>query len=140
MNALQKRIAEAYAACYRLCEPDHQACQWLERALDAARRGETEHRRMGSRFVQKPTRDMYKLPVADAARFFVVKWFLTEANGYGQPPTSYEDACSLREDTLYGYGARDRVRGIIDKVGKWQALKNEYADVAGLDYSEVFAA
>lgn len=70
----QKRIQEAYAACYRLCENDHRAAEWLTRSLDEARREEVGHRKMGARFTRGAS--AYKLPIADAARFFAVKWFL----------------------------------------------------------------
>ena len=136
MTKVQRRIQEAYAACYRLCEAGtRQSTEWLEKSLDAARRGETGHRAMDARFLQKPASRMYKLPVADAARFFAVKWFLD----YAKAPESYADACALREDCLYGYGARDSLAG-EELVERWALLRNEYADVIGLDYSEVFAA
>ena len=136
MTKIQKRIQEAYAACYRLCKSDRHASEWLARSLDSARRGEVGHRKMGARFTRGEA--AYKLPIADAARFFAVKWFLHGANGVGQAPTSFEDACGIREDALFGLGARDKVRGIIGKASDWQALCRKYADVAGLDYAEVF--
>lgn len=133
MNKIQKRIQEAYAACYRLCESDRDACQWLERSLDAARRGEAQHRKAGARVTHGAP--SYRLPIADAARFFAVKWFLEFGVAI---PTDYAAACSLREDCLYARGAKDRMVG--PKAHQWCDLAEQYADVSGLDYSEVFAA
>lgn len=130
----QKRIQEAYAACYRLCESDRDASQWLERSLDSARREEVGHRKMGARFTRGAAR--YKLPIADAARFFAVKWFLDIQD----PPRSFADACGWREDALYAFAARDRVRDSSAKAETWLRLYSEYQDVRDLDYSETFAA
>lgn len=121
----QKRIQEAYAACYRLCESDRWAEQWLTRALDAARRGEKHHRRSLGR---------YKLPIADAARFFAVKWFFDPQVA----TNSYADACGLREDCLYALGARDRVILSEPKASQYALLLHEYADVLALDYVKEF--
>ncbi len=130
---VKQRIQEAYAACYKLCESDRDAVAWLERSLDAARRGEAQHRKAGARFADGLAR--YKLPIADAARFFVVKWFLETPLGTG----TAADFCGMREDCLFASGARDRIcreKG----VPAWEAVADRFADVAGLDYSEVFAA
>lgn len=135
----QKRIQEAYAACYRLCESDRDACQWLERSLDAARRGEKQHRRIPSN---------YRHPIADAARYFAVKWFLDTERGVAQrsggKPLDFADACSIREDALYGLGARDAIMRPNDhsklppKAMAWHKLREEYADVLALDYVKEF--
>lgn len=137
MNKTQKRICEAYEACLKLCNHRYagQAYRFLEKALDAAREGESGHRRMGSRFLEKPASRMYKLPVADAARFFAVKWFLDETAG----PEGYNAAASLRTDVLYALAARDEVREHVGHV-EWRELRDAFKDVRELDYSEVFAA
>ncbi len=134
MTKIQKRIQEAYAACYRLCQSDHNASQWLTRSLEEARKGEVGHRKMGARFTRGAAR--YKLPVADAARFFAVKWFL-DTQG---PPNSYAEACSWREDALYAFAARDMVRSNPAKAETWLRLYSEFQDVRELDYAEQFAA
>ena len=133
MTKVQKRIQEAYAACYRLCESSRDAEAWLTRALDAARRGEAQHRKAGARFTHG--QDKYRLPIADAARYFAVKWFMQDPMGIG----TAADFCGLREDLLFASGARDlvcREKGLA----AWKAVVERFADVATLDYSEVFAA
>ncbi len=133
MNAIQKRIREAFWACKHLCESSRDADAWFRRSFEAAQRGEREHRAMGARFTRGAAR--YKLPVADAARCFAVKWFLS---AHERAPTSFADACAAREDCLYGYGARDRVCE-TNEAG-WLVLGHEYADVVELDYCKAFAA
>ena len=149
MTKIKGRIWDAYVACERLCESDRDADGWLRKAFDEACKGEKAHRAMGSRFLQQPSSRMYKLPVADAARFFAVKWFLdTERGspGRGGQPLDFADACSLRPDALYALGARDRILcpnqtdKLPPKAMAWHKLREEFADVVGLDYSEVFAA
>jgi hypothetical protein len=131
---VQKRIQEAYAACYRLCCGERDADEWLTRSLEEARKSEVGHRKMGARFTRGAA--SYKLPIADAARFFAVKWFLnTQA-----APQSFAQACEWREDALYAFAARDRVRDSSAKAETWLRLYSEYQDVRDLDYSEVFAA
>jgi hypothetical protein len=147
MTKVQKRIQEAYAACYRLCEGSREATEWLERSLDAARRGEAQHRKAGARFTHGQA--AYRLPIADAARYFAVKWFLdTERGGPGRGGQclDFADACGLREDRLYGLGARDAIvrprqtDSLPPKATAWHKLRQDFADVLALDYSEVFAA
>lgn len=141
MNKIKGRIWDAYVACERLCESDRDADTWLRKAFDEAGTGEKQHRAAGRRFTNGAA--AYKLPVADAARFFAVKWFLdTERGspGRGGQPLDFADACSLRPDALYALGARDRVVADKGKAVRWNDLRSEYADVVGLDYSEVFAA
>jgi hypothetical protein len=147
MKKIQKRIWEAYVACERLCESDRDADAWFRKAFEEARAGEQRHRAAGKRFTNGAA--AYRLPVADAARFFAVKWFLdTERGspGRGGQPLDFADACALRTDSLYALGARDRVLcptqtdKLPPKAMAWHKLREEYADVAGLDYSEVFAA
>lgn len=118
---VQKRIQQAYSACYRLCENDWRAEQWLSRALDAARRGEKQHRKIPSR---------YMLPIADAARYFVVKWFLT----FDGECLGFADACALREDYLYARGARDRCIMTAGTRRPIAELAEQFADVVTLDY------
>ena len=129
-NKVQKRIQEAYGACYHLCENDRQAEAWLTRALDAARRGEKQHRSI---------RSGYKLPIADAARFFAVKWFLGPDREGDTRPATFADACSLREDCLYAKGARDRVI-LNGKTRQWADLTEAFADVVALDYVREFTS
>lgn len=124
MTKVQKRIQEAYGACYRLCENDRQAEAWLTRSLDAARRGEKQHRKIPSG---------YKLPIADAARFFAVKWFLDPV---ASRSVGFAEACQLREDALYAYGARDRIKD--SKAEQWSHLTRYFADVVRLDYVSEF--
>ncbi len=141
MNKIQKRIWAAYVACERLCESDRDADTWLRRAFEEARKGEQQHRATGKRFTRGACG--YKLPVADAARFFAVKWFLdTERGGPGRGGQclSFADACGLRPDVLHGYGARDAIVRQPGKLDAWRKLGEQFADVVGLDYSEVFAA
>lgn len=138
MNQIQKRISAAYSACYQLCESNRNAEQWLTRALDAARRGEKQHRRIPSD---------YRLTVADAARYFAVRWFLdTERGGPGRGGQcrDFADACCMREDALYALGARDELVRPLEKdklppkAMAWHKLREEYADVLSLDYVKVF--
>ncbi len=141
MNKLQKRVRDAYVACERLCGSDRDADAWLRKAFEEARAGEKQHREAGRRFTDGAA--AYKLPVADAARFFTVKWFLdTErgAPGRGGQSLDFADACGLRPDALHGYGARDAILRQPSKLAAWHKLRAEYADVTSLDYSEVFAA
>lgn len=146
-SKIKGRIWAAYVACERLCDSDRDASEWLRRSFDSACAAEKQHRATGKRFTNGA--ETYKLPVADAARYFAVRWFLdTERGGpglAGRPLTSFADACSIREDALYGLGARDAICGRIDhrsahKLTAWQKLREEYADVLALDYSEVFVA
>jgi hypothetical protein len=140
-NKVKGRIWDAYVACERLCESDRDAEAWLRRSFEEACKGEKMHRAMGRSFTNGQAG--YKLPVADAARFFAVKWFLdTERGspGRGGQPLDFADACALRPDALYALGARDRVCNFPSKRNAWTLLVNEYADVTALDYSEVFAA
>ncbi len=134
-TSIQKRIAAAYAACYRLCSQRGagRAQDYLEKSLDAARRGESEHRKAGARFTRSVAK--YKLPVADAARFFAVKWFLDETAG----PEDYTAAACLREDVLNALAARDEVRREVG-YQEWRELREEFLDVVELDYCKVFAA
>lgn len=134
-NSTQKRIADAYAACYQLCSQRGavRAQAYLKKALDASRRGEAEHRKAGARFTRSAAR--YKLPIADAARFFAVKWFLDETPG----PEDYTAAACLREDALNALAARDEVRREIGER-EWRELRAEFLDVLELDYCKVFAA
>jgi hypothetical protein len=134
MNKTQKRIWDAYVACERLCESDRDADAWFRRSFESARSEEQRHRQAGKRFTGGQAG--YKLPVADAARFFAVKWFLDPMSA----PGSYAEACALRADVLLALGARDRVREDKLKNATWLRLCSEYQDVRGLDYSEVFAA
>jgi hypothetical protein len=133
-SKIKGRIWDAYVACERLCESDRDADAWLRKAFDEACQGEKRHREAGRRFTDGLAK--YKLPVADAARFFAVKWFLDSRNSTG----SFADACGLRPDALYALGARDRVRANKAKYVTWLRLYSEYQDVRDLDYSEVFAA
>ena len=133
-SKIKGRIWDAYVACEQLCDNDRDAEAWLRRSFEEACKGEKMHRAMGRSFTNGQAG--YKLPVADAARFFAVKWFLD----FSKDPQDYADACALRPDCLYAYGARDRVRSRTDKIGAYQELRLEYADVSALDYSEVFAA
>jgi hypothetical protein len=133
-SKIKGRIWDAYVACERLCESDRDADAWLRRSFDEARKSEKQHRDAGKRFTDGLAK--YKLPVADAARFFAVKWFLDSRIS----TPSFADACSLRPDSLYALGARDRVRSDKVKEEKWLRLYSEFSDVANLDYSEVFAA
>ena len=121
---VQKRIQEAYGACYHLCENDRQAEAWLTRALDAARRGEKQHRKIPSG---------YKLPIADAARFFAVKWFLQEPCGVG----TAADFCAIREDSLYAQGAAAQIVR-FKGLEAWKAVCERFSDVATLDYVREF--
>lgn len=120
------RIRSAYFACVSLCDNSRDASQWLQQAFDAALAGEKGHRRVEG--------SAYKGSLADAARYFVVKWFLS-ANA---APASFAEACALREDALRAYGARDLVRQNEGKDLKWRDLEEEYADVLGFDYSNLF--
>ena len=147
MNKLKKRIWDAYVACERLCDNDRDAEAWLRRSFEEACKGEKMHRAMGRSFTNGQAG--YKLPVADAARFFAVKWFLdTERGspGRGGQPLDFADACAIRPDALYALGARDRILqpkqtgSLPPKAMAWHKLRDEYADVVALDYSEVFAA
>lgn len=146
-SRIKGRIWDAYVACERLCESDRDASAWLRRSFDSACAAERQHRAAGKRFTNGAA--SYKLPVADAARYFAVRWFLdTERGGPGRggQVTSFADACSIREDALYGLGARDAIMRPNDhsklppKAMAWHKLREQFADVLALDYSEVFAA
>lgn len=146
-KGIKSRIWDAYVACERLCESDRDADAWLRRSFEEACKSERAHRATGRRFTNGVA--SYKLPVADAARFFAVKWFLdTERGspGRGGQPLDFADACAIRTDALYALGARDRILypnqtdKLPPKAMAWHKLREEYADVVGLDYSEIFAA
>lgn len=128
MNKLQSRVWDAYVACDDLCGHDRSASEWLERAFDAACAGEKRHRAAWGGGIR------YTWPIAAAARYFAVKWFLD----LGKPPESYADACQLREDCLYAYGARDRLSG--EDLRKWAGLRVEFADVLAIDYTKDIGA
>lgn len=133
MTKVQKRIQEAYGAVYRLA-CTHNAAGYLERSFDRARESEREHRAMGARFTRQRANDMYRLPVADAARYFAVRWALDRDF---EQPRSWCEAADVREDTMYGLAARDRLRDSAPAA--WGELRTQFADVLAIDYSEVFA-
>jgi hypothetical protein len=128
------RIWDAYVACERLCGSNRDADAWFRKAFEEASRGEKAHRATGKRYTNGSA--AYKLTVADAARFFAVKWFLDRMSA----PDSYAEACGLRPDVLFALGARDRVLADSGKVETWAKIHEEFRDVTSLDYSEVFAA
>ncbi len=132
-NKIKGRIWDAYVACERLCESDRDAYAWLRRAFDEACKGEKQHREAGRRFTDGLAK--YKLPVADAARFFAVKWFLQDPCGVG----TAADFCGLRPDAMYGQGAASKIVR-VKGLEAWKAVCEQFAGVATLDYSEVFAA
>ena len=133
MTANTKRIQKAYEACYSLCNRYH-ATEFLERALDSARKGERGHRAMGNRFTRGQA--SYRIPVADAARYFAVKWFLDNEFQC----SSFDCAVSLREDALYALGARDRVLATEGTAELMLALRDTFADVLAIDYAKDIAA
>ncbi len=126
MTKLRKRIREAFVACGRLCQSSRNASGWFEKAYESAVAGEKQHRR-GTQ------RDGWKLPVSDTAMFFAVKWFLDTAVSKG----SFAEACALRPDCLYAYGARDEIRP--SRLAEWEALHNAFADIRELDYVKEIA-
>ena len=133
MTSIQNRIGAAYSAVYALaCR--HNATEYLSRSLEAARADERGHRAMGARFTRQRASDMYRIPVADAARYFAVRWALDDSF---TAPTSWCAAADVREDTMYGLAARDRLRD-SDRAA-WEGLRSEYADVLAIDYSEQIA-
>ena len=69
----------------------HEARDYLERALKAATDGEKRHRR--GAWAEE---GRYRVPVAVAARYFVLKWFREPSQ-----VKSAREAVSLREDCLY---------------------------------------
>lgn len=133
-GSVKARIFSAYVACERLCDSNRDADAWFRKAFEGACKGERAHRAMGARFTNGAA--AYKLSVADAARFFAVKWFLDSRVS----TPSFADACSMRPDSLYALGARDRVRDDKSKAETWLRLYSEFSDVVNLDYLEVFAA
>lgn len=146
-SKIKGRIWDAYVACERLCESDRDADAWLRKSFEETHAGEQRHRQAGKRFTDGLAK--YKLPVADAARYFAVRWFLdTERGspGRGGQPLDFADACSIRPDALYALGARDRIMQpkqtdkLPPKAMAWHKLREQFADVLALDYSEVFAA
>ncbi len=126
MNRLQKRLRTAYGNVCHLCQSDRNAADWIARAHKAAADGERRHR------AHSPS--SYKLPVEDAACFFAVKWFL----GVDNPPKSFADAATLREDAFYALAARDRVKLDPGKSEHWHYMYSELQDIRELDYLKEF--
>jgi hypothetical protein len=127
MKAVQKRIWDAYLAAERLCESSRDADAWLRRSFEAAKDGEKRHRGHASA--------RYKLPVADAARFFAVRWFFMTTAEH-KLPKDFREACQLREDCLYAFGARDALTG--PKLLEWAHVRESFLDVLALDYVKEF--
>lgn len=95
-SKIKGRLWDAYVACEGLCDSDRDASTWLRRSFDSACEAERQHRSLGKRFTNGATG--YKLSIADAARYFAVRWFLDTERSAGYRLASFAEACSLRED------------------------------------------
>lgn len=112
IRSITTAVNEAFQALYHMCESDSRASRLLDRALDAAYKGERAHRAMGARFTGG--RAGYRGSALTAARYFVVLRVATGAGpGSFEHVTSYLEAAELREDVFLAYALRQLLQGPV---------------------------
>lgn len=124
----RKRIRQAYQACQRLYQKHRSGwADLLEQAVEAAEKGERQHRR------GRPNEWRQSVPCV--AKWFAVKWFLDVA-AYA-PPEDWASAVEIRPDCLLAYAAMSQVlRGIGEHAAtEVDELREAYADVLAYDYT-----
>lgn len=74
----------------------------IARSLEAAARGEREHRAMGARWLGRATK--CRASVTDCARAFVARWYYL---GVQDSPRTAADLLGVRDDALFSYIAAE---------------------------------